>query len=59
MLIISGQMVSGVITDNLSHPDAMLWIQLISVVIIVSGIWLSKVPLQEKHKQPRLKIALK
>lgn len=50
MLIISGQIISGVIIDQLSHPTNMLWIQLLSVVLIVSGIWVSKISAARKIK---------
>ncbi|MGJ0481986.1 DMT family transporter [Pantoea agglomerans] len=48
MLIISGQMISGVVIDQLSHPTNMLWIQLLSVGLIVSGIWVSKISAARK-----------
>ncbi len=50
MLIISGQMISGVIIDYINHPDATLWVKLIAVALIICGIWLSKKSAANKQR---------
>lgn len=42
ILIISGQMISGVIIDHLSHPSSNLGIQITAVLLIIAGVWFSK-----------------
>ncbi len=42
MLIISGQMISGVFIDQISHPSDTIWIDLVAVSLIITGIWVSK-----------------
>jgi len=43
MLIISGQMISGVMIDHLSHPYSNLGIQSVAVLLIITGVWFSKI----------------
>ncbi|MFZ4832242.1 DMT family transporter [Rouxiella sp. Mn2063] len=50
LLIISGQMISGVIIDQFNHPKDTLWIELIAVALIISGIWVSKLSASRKAK---------
>lgn len=48
MLIISGQMISGVVIDQLLHPGQALWAKLLGVLVIIAGIWVSKVSAMKK-----------
>ncbi|MCV9878111.1 DMT family transporter [Brenneria izbisi] len=51
MLIISGQMISGVVIDQISHPSDTIWISVLAVVLIVAGIWVSKISAARKSAQ--------
>lgn len=48
MLIISGQMISGVVIDQILHPGNTLWPRLAGVLVIIAGIWVSKVSAMKK-----------
>ncbi|NDJ56273.1 DMT family transporter [Enterobacteriaceae bacterium 4M9] len=48
MLIISGQMISGVVIDQILHPGHTLWAKLAGVLVIIAGIWVSKVSAMKK-----------
>lgn len=48
MLIISGQMISGVVIDQLLHPGNTLWVKLAGVMVIIAGIWVSKISAMKK-----------
>ncbi|WP_244200967.1 DMT family transporter [Lonsdalea britannica] len=54
LMIISGQMISGVVIDQIIHPANNVWLDLLAVVLIISGIWVSKISSAKKSAQPLL-----
>ncbi|MBK4715613.1 MULTISPECIES: DMT family transporter [Tenebrionibacter/Tenebrionicola group] len=50
MLIISGQMISGVAIDQLLHSTGSLWMKFAGVTLIIAGIWVSKLSALRKAR---------
>ncbi|MFM2479900.1 DMT family transporter [Celerinatantimonas sp. YJH-8] len=51
MLIMSGQMIVGVVIDQFRHPASALWSHLLAVTLIILGIWVAKVSAASKAAQ--------
>ncbi|OSN04684.1 hypothetical protein AU512_16185 [Lonsdalea iberica] len=54
LMIISGQMISGVVIDQIIHPANNLWVDLLAVALIISGIGVSKISSARKSAPPLL-----